>query len=419
MQITTTRGRLNKTPVGTPLAYCSVAEPFNATDLNNCSETHYEIPMSSLHLGSGYNLNRSNSVEASMSSNARVFVLSLSGKPLTPCKPKKAKKMILGGVAVVVWNKFGEFGIKMLVETRENVPKTILGVDWGTKFEGLSVVSETENNLNVMWLLPNKKVIVHKLKERRQLRRARRFRNCRRREARFNNRSRKDFIAPSQKVMMISRLKAINEIMKCYPIKKVVIEDVKFNHKAKKWGKNFSTIEVGKNYIYAEIKGRLGKRGLKLVKGYETFKLLKKYGLRKNRNKSQEEFYTHCVDSFVIASEQFKKEQKGFMKRIGNKINDKNLIVVDDTYRAVRRRLHDSKFSKGGVRPTYSSGSFKGIRKGTLCELGQICGGTDNYFSIYPLEEKKGKEKRIRKSIKKINWLSHQFKRRRSNSPQH
>jgi len=32
-------------------------------------------------------------------------------KPLTPCKPQKARKLILGRVAVVIWNKFGQFGI--------------------------------------------------------------------------------------------------------------------------------------------------------------------------------------------------------------------------------------------------------------------------------------------------------------------
>ncbi len=45
--------------------------------------------------------------------------------------------------------------------------------------------------MNVMWKLPDKK----KLEERRTLRRARRFRNCRRRECRFDNREKKGFIA--------------------------------------------------------------------------------------------------------------------------------------------------------------------------------------------------------------------------------
>ncbi|MBI5871733.1 RRXRR domain-containing protein [archaeon] len=380
----------------TPLILTNSAESLNAMSLE-ANSNPVENSMPCFHGGSGYNLN-----EGSASMSGRIFVLSYKGEPLTPCKPQKARKLLDGGVAKPIWHKFGQFGIQILVETREFVPKTILGVDWGTKFEGCSIVSETDNNLNVMWKLPNKRIIANKLEERRQLRRARRWRNCRRRACKFDNRNRKGFIAPSQKVIVNSRLKAIKEILKCYSIKKVVIEDVKFNHRDKKWGKNFSTVEIGKQKIYDYIKKQLGKRGLKLVKGYDTFKLLEKYGLKKNKDKSEEDFYSHCIDSFVIASEQFKKEQKGFMQRIGNKINE-DLIIVDDTSRPTRRRLHDTEPAKGGIRNKYSTGNFKGIRKGTMCESGQIVGGTKTNFWIRNMENK-------RIGRRNISWLSHQFK---------
>lgn len=396
MQIQTTRTELNKTPVDTPQVHCSVAELLNATSLQT-NRNPVESSMFCSHWRSGYDSEQS---EASMS--GRIFVLSYLGIPLTPCKPHKARKLLIGGVAKVVWNKFGLFGIQMLVQTREETPKVVLGIDTGTKFEGLSVVSETENNLNVMWKLPNKRAIANKLEERRQLRRARRWRNCRRRQARFDNRNRKGFIAPSQLVIVNSRLKAIKEILKCYPIKKVVIEDVKFNHRDKKWGKNFSTVEVGKQMIYKLIREQLGKRGLKLVKGYDTFKLLEKYGIQKNKDKSEEDFYTHCIDSFIIASEQFKKEQKGFMQRIGNKINE-DLIIVDDTYRHTRRKLHKAQSAKGGIRKKYLNGIFRGIRKGTICEFGLIAGGTKNNYWIRNWENK-----RIGRTH--LSWLSHNFK---------
>ena len=395
--IQTMRTELNKTPVDAPQVHCSVAESLNATSLETTGKTS-ENSMFCFPSGCGYNLN-----ESSASMSGRIFVLSYAGKPLTPCKMSKARKLLIGGVAKPAWNKFGEFGIQMLVETREEMPKFILGVDFGTKFEGYSVVSTKDNNLNVMWLLPNKKTLVKKLEERRQLRRARRWRNCRRRQARFDNRAKEGFIAPSQSIIVNSRLKAIKELLKCYPIKKAVIEDVKFNHRDKKWGKNFSTVEVEKQKIYELIKKQLGKGGLKLVKGYDTFKLLEKYGIKKNRNdKSKEDFYTHCIDSFIIASEQFKKEQKGFMQRIGNKINE-DLIVVDDTYRPTRRRLHDTEHKKGNIREKYSTGNSKGIRKGAICESGQIVGGTKNNYWI-----RNSENKRIGRTH--ISWLSHNFK---------
>lgn len=367
------------------------AEPFNVMRLETYSNVNspVETSMPVFHWGSGYNFEKNKSSgKASMS--GRIFVLSMSREPLTPCKPQKARKLILGKVAVVVWNKFGQFGIKMLVQTREFTPKTILGIDFGTKFEGYTLLSGSNNLLNVMWKLPDKKLLVRKLKERRRLRRARRFRNCRRREARFSNRNKNGFIAPSQLMMILSRLKCIKEFFKCYPVIKVVIEDVKFNHRDNKWGKNFSTIEGGKNIIYDFIKE---KSDLELFEGRETKKLREELGLKKGSNKSAEHFNSHCVDSFTLAY-QFSEAEPNF-----------NILIVDDSYRPKRRRLHDSQFSKGGIRDKYSTGNFKGVRKGCICEFGQICGGTKNYVYI-----RNSDNKRIKRALSKIGWLSHSFK---------
>ena len=48
------------------------------------------------------------------------------------------------------------------------------------------------------------------------------------------------------------------------------------------------------------------------------------------------------------------------------------------------------------------------IRKETICEFGQICGGTKNQAWIY-----NSKNKRIGKVLHKITWLSHNFKTKR------
>jgi hypothetical protein len=347
------------------------------------------------HLGSGYNSN-----ESSASMSGRIFVLSFTGKPLTPCKQGKARKLLVGGVAKVVWNKFGDFGIQMLIPTRNETPKTVLGIDNGTKFEGYSLISGNLNLLNVMWLLPNKQKIVRKIEERSQLRHTRRWRLCRRRMARFDNRKRKEFIAPSQLIMVQSRLKAINEFFKCYPINKVAIEDVKFNHRDKRWGKNFSTIEIGKNMIKSFIIEKVGRDNYITFEGFETEQIREKLGLKKSSNKSLETFNSHCVDSFSIASE------------LSNTEPNLNIKVVDDTYRPTRRRLHYTQPKKGGTRDKYSTGNFKGIRKGTICEFGQICGGTKNQVKILPATRREASEKRVSKSLSNINWLSHNFKTR-------
>jgi hypothetical protein len=158
----------------------------------------------------------------------------------------------------------------MIVDVGNKTPNTALGVDNGTKFEGYSVVVGTENPLNVKLDLPDKIVTAKKMFERRILRRARRRRNCRRRPARFNNRSRKGFIAPSQTVVVGSRLKVIGEFFRIYPIDLVAVEDVRFNHAKRRWGKNFSTMEIGKKKI-KEWKKKVRDRLRELKKSGTSF----------------------------------------------------------------------------------------------------------------------------------------------------
>ncbi len=301
-----------------------------------------------------------------------VHVLSVEGKPLTPTTASKARKLIRGGVAKGVWSKFNTFGIQLLVETRKEVPVCSLGIDNGTKFEGYSIVIGDENNVNIKLNLPDKKVIVKKLEERRQLRRVRRQHKTRCREARFDNRGRKGFIAPSQLVVVASRLKVMRELMRIYPVKTVNIEDVCFNHARYRWGKNFSTVEIGKTKIRDFIKSY----GVELneFKGWQTKALREKYGYKKISDKAKDCFESHNCDSLALAV---------IDKRVEP---NKNIIVVDDTYRPKRRRLFDTQCKKGGIREKYSTGVVFGLRKGLLVgfsngRVGRLDGATGN--SLY------------------------------------
>jgi hypothetical protein len=311
----------------TPQVLTSSEELLNSKSLK-APDTIGENPMPLPHLGCGYN----SGSRGRISPKHNVFVLGVDGKPLTPTTPSKAGKLLKGKVAKTVWNKFGQFGIKMLVKTAEHKPRTALGVDFGTKYEGYAVATGKENNLSVMWKLPDKKKIVRKLEERRTLRRARRHRNCRRRQCRFNNRERKGFIAPSQNVIVQSRIKAMQEFFKCYPIDTVALEDVRFNHRDKRWGKNFSTVELGKT----RIKNWIRKRAfLNLYSGMDTEDCRKKYGYHKSGNKPAEIFNSHCSDALAIATDISAMEH----------IAEGTFLIADDTYRATRRRLHDTQFA--------------------------------------------------------------------------
>lgn len=331
----------------------------------------------------------------SMKSDHSVFVLSKEGKALTPTTPTKARKLLKGKQAKKCWSKFGIFGIQMLREVREETPDTALGVDTGTKFEGYSAVVGEENPLNVKLDLPDKKVIVRKMEERKNLRRARRHGNCRRRPARFDNRNRKGFIAPSQDVVVGSRLKVIKEFFKIYPINLVAFEDVKFNHAKHRWGKNFSTMEIGKTLIKKYFKSQ----GTTVFEyqGFETEKLRKQYGYRKTSIKSADKFTAHCSDSLAIAVD----------VTTGKRIEPEKFLVVNDTYRCKRRKLHDTQPAKGNIRAPYSKGTVFGLRKGLLVglpkgKMGQLCGELKGKYRYYDPEGKRG-------STNKITWVSSNF----------
>lgn len=85
----------------------------------------------------------------------QVFVINVNSNPLTPTNWCKAKKLIKGGVAKKVQSKFGTFGIQMLVDTRKEKPECSIGIDYGTRFEGYSVIYGKEDNFNLKLNLPD------------------------------------------------------------------------------------------------------------------------------------------------------------------------------------------------------------------------------------------------------------------------
>lgn len=331
-----------------------------------------------------------------MSINHSVFVLDVQGNPISPTMPSKARKLLKAGVAKKIWSKFNTFGIQMLVDTRKETPITSLGIDNGTKFEGYSVVVGIENSLSVKLDLPDKDNITKKMEERKICRRSRRHRKCRRRPARFQNRSRKEFIAPSQLVIVQSRLKIMRALFAIYPITLVGFEDVRFNHAKYRWGKNFSTVELGKSCLKRFFASK--RVDVTYFKGYETKELRSLYGYIKTKAKHANVFTAHCTDSLALAC----------AVTLKIRVEPGRFLVVDDTYRPVRRKLHYTQPGKDGKRDKYSRGTVFNIAKGRLIgtnkgRVGQLCG---EYKSEYRYYDEFGK----RKSTVKIKWVSTQFK---------
>jgi hypothetical protein len=99
------------------------------------------------------------------------------------------------------------------------------------------------------------------MEQRRKYRRIRRNRDLRYRIRRFSNRI-SNKLAPSIRCRKDSIIRFLKDMMKRLKIIKVIVEEVKFNHAKYKYGKFFSLVEVGKNYLKKEVS--------KLGLGYET-----------------------------------------------------------------------------------------------------------------------------------------------------
>jgi activator of 2-hydroxyglutaryl-CoA dehydratase len=117
-----------------------------------------------------------------------IFVINKNKKPLNPCHPAVARKLLKTGKAVI--HKKYPFTIRLKeLKTSENKTEFILKIDYGSKHTGLAIL----NGSNVIWLaqIHHKTNIKKDMDSRRAMRRTRRNRKTRYRQARFLNRKRK------------------------------------------------------------------------------------------------------------------------------------------------------------------------------------------------------------------------------------
>lgn len=287
----------------------------------------------------------------------RVPVVSKDGKPLMPTKPAKARKMIEGGVAKKCWSKTGVFYITMLISVGEEVQDIALAIDPGSKYDGYAVSGGKDVALKAMAVMPQK--VNKKVTERRQLRRSRRYRNKRRGKCRFNNRKRREgWIAPSQLVKVQFRIKIVRDLAKIFPLNFIAVEDVRFNHYKKRWGKHFSTVEIGKTILYEELErhGHVTK-----FAGWQTAEARKYWGIKKSSAKDALIPESHANDALAMLNEVF-----------GDNVDNSCTFMVWRRLEFARRSLHRQNYKKGGIRPRFG-GTTNGhhLRKGDIA-YGQI-----------------------------------------------
>ena len=189
-----------------------------------------------------------------------VYVINKHGKPLMPCNPRKARKLLKDGKAKVV--KRNPFTIKLLFGSGGCTQNLTFGVDTGSSEIGSAVV---KGNGDVIYIsqVEIRNDIPEKMKQRSKYRRNRRNRKTRYRKPRWLNRRnsiKKDRFSPTMTSKTNSHLKEINFVKSILPITKTVLETATFdshlmknpklyNEKYRKWG-----YQKGTNYGFANTK---------------------------------------------------------------------------------------------------------------------------------------------------------------------
>ncbi|MEI6063508.1 MAG: RNA-guided endonuclease IscB [Pseudanabaena sp. ELA748] len=157
----------------------------------------------------------------------QIFVLDTNHKPLTPCTAGMARSLLKAGRADV----FRQFPFTIILKKEVTAtPEPIeIKIDAGSKTTGLALVQD-EKVIFGAELSHRGQVIKNSLESRRSLRRGRRNRKTRYRQARFLNRTRPNgWLAPSLEHRVLTIMTWVRKFIKFAPIGSIVSELVRFD----------------------------------------------------------------------------------------------------------------------------------------------------------------------------------------------
>lgn len=156
-----------------------------------------------------------------------VYVLDKNGQPLMPTdRHRKVRLMLQSGQAKVI--KRCPFTIQLTYDSGHQAQDISLGIDAGSKHIGVSATSKTKVLYEADVELRND--IIDLLSSRRELRRGRRNRKTRYRQAKFNNRRRGDgWLAPSIRQKIGTHLSVVANVCKILPISRITVETASFD----------------------------------------------------------------------------------------------------------------------------------------------------------------------------------------------
>ena len=178
---------------------------------------------------------------------SKVPVLDTMKRPLEPCHPAVARRLLREGQAAV----FKRYPFTIILKKEVRDPKTTgytLSIDPGSRCTGMAI-TDSENDIIACFELHHRgQAIKKQLTDRAGYRRSRRTRKLRYRPSRWQNRSRKapvltlngwqyqsfgqsskDWIAPSLMSRVFNIHTWVRRLSKVYPISRLAVEHVKFD----------------------------------------------------------------------------------------------------------------------------------------------------------------------------------------------
>ena len=161
-------------------------------------------------------------------------VLDATGRPLAPCSPGKARKLLKRGQAKPCrrWDVF-TIQLQSKIVPAENIGQSAIAVNPGPKHTGIAVFRQKPSGQRIPLLAlaihHRGREVKKRMKQRADNRRARRFR-LRRRPARYKNRKRlPKWLQPSVKSRMDNTLTWISRLQRLVAIDQTLVETLKFD----------------------------------------------------------------------------------------------------------------------------------------------------------------------------------------------
>jgi RRXRR protein len=298
--------------------------------------------------------------------NYFVPVVDSDNNPLMPTTIRRAFRWVESGKATAFYKK-RIWCVRLNVEpSSRNLEPVVVGIDPGSKQEGVTVKSESHTYLNLQ--LDAVDHVKDRVEGRSNARKTRRNRKTPCRQPRFNRKRKKGWVPPSTKARWDWKLRITEWLFKIFPLNRNITEDIAAATKGqRRWDASFSPLEVGKNYYYSEMR-QFGT--VETKKGWETKALRDSLGLKKSRDKLSLDFSAHCVDSWVLAN-----------SVVGGHTKPDNCVVHHvRPFKFHRRQLHKFNYLKGHKRKLFGGTRSMGFKRGSFVKHDKfgICyvGGT-------------------------------------------